>query len=206
MTKKSHKCIIHKQLRRSGMPISPPRHRVFGALRGIGGGWLAGILLGLAALSAGCQPAPPYAAQRLVAAEDDDDRPAQSVLGAQEQRLALDAMRSVAQPGQTDSPAKPAGPRGRWTDVPAAAYAAAAASEMAVFRTIELRDSYEFVLRTIDDRPARLVVHRRDEPHVYDADAAVGRFENDENARRELLRQFDDFMSRYGRKRQFEDS
>jgi hypothetical protein len=119
--------------------------------------------------------------------------------------VAIEAMRSVARPELAGNPPQAAGPRGRWSDVPLAAEAAALEAEMAIFRVIELPGSYEFVLRTIDDRPARLNVTKRDDPRVYDAEAEVGRFGNDNETRDALLRHFDEFMARFGRKRSIQE-
>ena len=65
--------------------------------------------------------------------------------------------------------------------------------------------SYTFRLKTVEDRPAELIVRRRNDYRVYDATATVGRFANDHRRADALLTAFDQMRRAFGRKRDFND-
>ena len=123
----------------------------------------------------------------------------------------LKAMRSVApdhRPAERPAPA----PHGvRWGDVPAAAFYAAQEAEMAIIRTEPEVDAandevrrFTFTLRTIDDRPATLVVERKPEPDIFVATATCGRFGDQEAWAARLVEAFEKKMIAFGRKREWD--
>jgi hypothetical protein len=95
----------------------------------------------------------------------------------------------------------------RWSDVPRAAATACdeRGVELAIVSLESSPDSIRFVLISVDNRPAELVVTRTQDAHVYKASASVG-WQGEETARAErLLEAFDRAMQAYGSKRGFMD-
>jgi hypothetical protein len=102
---------------------------------------------------------------------------------------------------------RPAGARGRWSDVPDALRWAIAEEgvEMGLIATHEMQDGYLFELVTVEGWPATLAIRQVDGPRVYAAAAQVGRFpEIIDRSEREaaLLRAFDEWMAALGAKPQ----
>jgi hypothetical protein len=99
-------------------------------------------------------------------------------------------------------PRTPPAPQGiQWADVPAAAASAADAAEMAIVEQVEEPWGLRFRLKTVEDRPAELLVYRTDDARVYDASATVGRFEDDIERAKGLIDAFHRFMREFGEKR-----
>lgn len=154
---------------------------------------------------AGCS-SEPFAAADQRRLTDDEPR-WRNVLSGSEQSEVSAAMGSVAA-GATVVERPQRAPHGvRWSDVEAAASAAAAEVEMAIVRTVKLPDAapgFEFILKSVDDRPASLTVRRLESDRVYEAAATVGRFGDDHVTEKKLLAAFERFMHDYGNKRRFE--
>ena len=95
----------------------------------------------------------------------------------------------------------------RWSDVPKAVAAACGENgvEMAVVETITQDWGYTFIIKTVEDKPAQLIVRRLDNDQVYQASATVGRFHDDQKRADKLLAVFEQKMKAFGRKRGFED-
>ncbi len=120
----------------------------------------------------------------------------------------LDALATGHVPSQYPQPAP--GPAGvRWTDVPLAVREAVGEEgvEMAILQRIDGDGTYTFVLRTIEDWPAELVIRRTYDEDVYNVERiSIGRFP-DEPARIErgelLLKEFRRHLERLGKQRQY---
>ena len=136
----------------------------------------------------------------------------------------LAALRSITQGRTLVNRPRPAPGGLRWSDVEQAAKWAVgeAGVEMAVIETLRHDEtgmvidenvfsagrliwSYTFRLKTVEDRPAELIVRRRDDYRVYDATATVGRFADDHQRAEALLAAFDQMMRAFGRKRGLND-
>ncbi|MHC4947193.1 MAG: hypothetical protein ACYTG1_02870 [Planctomycetota bacterium] len=130
----------------------------------------------------------------------------QPVPDARERARALDGFRDAAGDYRSQDPPRPAPPRGRWSDLPRAVSLAAAEVEMAVFREVALPDRLEYVLRTIDDRPATLSVRRTHDERVWTAEATVGRFDDDPARGQALLDQLALTMARLAKSPDYDDS
>ena len=95
---------------------------------------------------------------------------------------------------------QPAGPRGRWSDVPQAAVYACDEIEAAVVRQREEPWGWEFGIRTVEDWPGILTVRRVDDDRVYEASASIG-WTNDRTQRETaLLEALDKQMRAFGKK------
>jgi hypothetical protein len=165
----------------------------------------AGLACLLVSIVAGCSTEPYAAADHEPLG--DPEPPWQAVLSDSQQREVDAAMISVAAESTIVQRPQRAPHGVRWSDVEFAAIDAAAEVEMAVVRTQDLDDGsggYEFILKTIDDRRAKLMVRRLESDRVYEAAASVGRFGDDRAAEKKLLAAFDRLMHEYGNKRQFE--
>lgn len=129
------------------------------------------------------------------------------VLTRADQAEILAALRSITQDKTLVNRPRSAPGGLRWSDVEQAAKWAVAAVgvEMAIVSTLLDDDGYTFQLKTIESRPAELIVRRRDDYRVYDATATVGRFADDHQRADALLRAFDQMMRGFGRKRGFND-
>jgi len=146
------------------------------------------------------------------------------LLSAADQAEILAAFQSIAQGRTPVNPPRPAPGGLRWSDVqPAAAWAVAEPGvEMAIVQTLRhdkngmvinetarfgasLIWGYTFQLKTVEDRPAQLIVRRRDDPSVYETTATVGRFFDDYQRAEKLRAAFDHMMRAFGRKRGFND-
>jgi len=172
--------------------------------------WPLGLLRAIAVIVAACVTATgcnkPHAAESNLAQTEDETR-TRATLEDQHRREAVAAMRSVAE-GATIQDRPTTAPRGRWSDVPRAASRASRAIEAAVVREFEENDgqTWRFVLKTIEDLPGELVVHR-DPETVYRAEASIGFFPEAARSierRDALLEAFDDAMRVFGQKRAFE--
>lgn len=128
------------------------------------------------------------------------------VLSPAEQDRALAEMRAVAGYHEPVGPPRPA-PHGlRFEDVPAAVGIACGATETAIFGRESGDDRHVFLLRDIRDRPGRLVVVRRDDRRVYDAEITIGRFGGAVMEERRFLRELETAMRGLGKKRRFEET
>ncbi len=146
------------------------------------------------------------------------------LLSAADQAEILAAFRSIAQDRTPVNPPGPAPGGLRWSDVQQAAEWAVAEPgvEMAIVQTLRHDETgmvinekvrfgerliwgYTFRLKTVEDRPAQLVVRRRDDRSVYEATVTVGRFGDDHQRAEKLRAAFDDMMRAFGRKRGFND-
>ena len=119
----------------------------------------------------------------------------------------LAAFRSLTQSGTLVNPPRPAPGGLRWSDVEKAVAEAVGevGVEMAIVQTLCHDEGYTFLLKTVEDRPAQLIVKRRDDQNVYEATATVGRFADDHRRAEALLGAFDRMMRAFGRKRGFND-
>ncbi len=150
--------------------------------------------------------------------------PERLVLTQAEQAEVLAALRSITQGRTLVNRPRSTWGGFRWSDVPrAAGWAIAEAGvEMAIVQTLRHDEMgklieknvlvgegsiwvYTFRLKTVEDRPAELIVRRRHDQRVYDATATVGRFADDHQRAEALLAAFDKMMSAFGRKRGFND-
>ncbi len=129
------------------------------------------------------------------------------VLTRADQAEILAALRSITQGKTLVNRPGPAPGGLRWSDVEQAAKWAVAevGVEMAIVSTSLDDVGYTFQLKTLEARPAELIVRRRDDYRVYDATATVGRFADDHQRAEALLRAFDQMMRGFGRKRGFND-
>jgi hypothetical protein len=95
----------------------------------------------------------------------------------------------------------------RWSDVQMALAEACYEEgvEMAVVSVQEHEWGYAFDLRTVEDRPAGLVVTRRPPPEVYHVAAWVGRFRDDPERAARLIEAFDRQLRQFGAKPQFDE-
>ncbi len=169
-------------------------------------------------LLAACgQPRPAVFSQALATDE-------KLLLSAADQAEILAAFRSIAKDRTAVNPPGPAPGGLRWSDVqPAAAWAVAEPGvEMAIVQTLRHDETgmvinekvrvaerliwgYTFRLKTVEDRPAKLIVRRRDDRSVYEATITVGRFGDDHQRAEKLRAAFDRMMHAFGRKRGFND-
>ena len=119
----------------------------------------------------------------------------------------LSAFRSITQGRKPVNPPSRATNGVRWSDVPRAATAACneRGVEMAIVEEIDQDWGYTFILKTVEDKPAKLVVRRLYNAQVYQASATVGRFHDDQKRADKLLAVFEQKMQAFGRKRGFED-
>lgn len=166
---------------------------------------LIAVIVAACATATGCTE-PPAAESNLILTPDEER--SRVMLDESEEREAIRALRSVAD-GETARNRPVTAPNGRWSDVTRAAYAAAKSVEIAVLRPIELDGgrTYRFDLKTLEDLPGVLIVHR-DAETVYRAEASVGLFPDAPRSiehRDALLRAFDDAMRTFGENPQFED-
>jgi len=143
---------------------------------------------------------PPAAASDLRLTPEEQTR--KLTLTASDQRRIRKTLVELAAGHIPVSPPGPALLGVRWRDVPLAMFYAAAEVEMAIARTVVQADSYAFSLRTVDDRPGRIVVRRTGDDTVYEARASIGRFDDDIAASEALAAAFDRQMRAFGRKRQ----
>lgn len=164
---------------------------------------LGSFLLLLPYMSQGCQQKlPPAAASNQVLTPEEGHE--RRLLTDQQAAEVLAAMRSVAQehvPADRPHPA----PHGiRWSDMHASIIEATIESEMAVTQ-YELTDKAgHYLIRTVDGRPGRLEVVRRDDELMYDATASIGRF-GDPDAEAMLLNALRRHLLLFGTKRRFND-
>ncbi len=109
------------------------------------------------------------------------------VLSEAEQSQALAAMVAVAEGHRVVNPPSAAIHGKRWSDVPAALKVACAELEMAIMRwqrsPRRSPTEYDCALRTIEGRPGRIVIRRTHDDRVYEAEATVGRFDDEPFAR-----------------------
>jgi hypothetical protein len=164
-------------------------------------------ILMLATLAAGTLSGcatPPYAAQD--STRTDEERPYVGRLDGAEQGDARRILESVTVGHTISGPSafRAAFPRGRWSDVPAAARDACDQCELGIFDTDNQTDLITFTVRTADDRPGTLTVNRVSGKTVYSASATIGRFGDRDDLARRLVIRFERAMERYGLKRQLD--
>lgn len=170
------------------------------------GGYLGALAAGVAILACGCQESK-YAVSTLE--RDTNERATRRVLTPEEQKEVLAAMKSVAV-GHTPAFNRNRMTHGmRWSDIPAAVAAACDEEgvEMVVYQQVDEPWGILFHMRTADDRPAELEVHRTHDARIYEASANVGRFDKplDQARAKRLLEELDRAMARYGEKRRLPD-
>ena len=119
----------------------------------------------------------------------------------------LSAFRSITKGRKLVNPPTRATYGVRWSDVSQAVAAACneAGVEMTIVEKLELDWGYTFILKTVEDRPAQLIVRRLDNNQVYQATATVGRFKDDQKRADKLLAAFGQMMKAFGNKRSFEN-
>lgn len=162
---------------------------------------LAAILGGGSLQIVGCAqppPADPLESNLRLTAQEMNQK---LILTPADQERVKSVLNSVAgDHPPVDSPFMAVGPV-RWSDVATSTYYACNDVEMAVTRTIEDESSFTFHLKTVDDRPGRLLISRVEDDRMYTAEAVVGRFEDDDELARRLIAAFDRHMRLFGAKR-----
>lgn len=153
----------------------------------------AGLLLGA------CQSNRPAVLDRVEL--EFEPSPWKTQLTDRERAEALAAMQSVAGDYQPVGRLETGPPRGRWSDVPRAARAAAGSQEMVVMQSTHDDSGWTFTLRTIGDQPGRLRVRETGDERVYEAAATIGLFSDETDMASELLDAFEDRMRAFSRKR-----
>ncbi len=163
--------------------------------------WAAAVFFCWAILLAACEQHRPAVLTQTLATDE------KLLLSPGDQVEILAAFRSIAQDRTPVNPPRPATGGLRWSDVQQAAAWAVAEDgvEMAIVQTLRHDWGYTFRLKTIEDRPAQLIVRRRDDRSVYEATVTVGRFGDDHQRAEKLRAAFDHMMRAFGRKRGFND-
>lgn len=157
----------------------------------------------LTAISACTTPPPPPAASTN-RPMTDAERQQKVTLDAADRREALAAMGSVPTGRKAVSRPRPAADGVRWSDVDNAVSYACNDVEMAVTRRMDVEGGFIYHIKTLDDRPGRLTIMRREDKRVYDATAVVGWFEDDTPKADALLDALKKQMRAFGRKRGFD--
>lgn len=151
----------------------------------------------------GCETRQPAAATNEQLAEQDALY--KDVLTDAERREIIRTFQTLAEDYRSTNPPTTGPPRGRWSDVPAAAKAAARETEMAVRRREELDHGYVFHLVTIEKFPGELRVERAPGEQIWTARARIGLFNEYDGRARELLDAFEQHMRRLSAKPKFTD-
>ena len=165
------------------------------------------------AVSQGCRRPPPAVStnEQLEPGErgydrvlDESDR--QEVM----ESLARAAKAEQANTGQRDGGGERASSIGRglrWSDVSLAAATACdePGVELAIVSVDSSPDHQHFVLVSVDNRPAELIITRTHDARVYEATARVGWQGSETSRAAALLEAFDRAMNAFGRKRGFID-
>lgn len=170
-------------------------------------------VLPLAVLLASCaKPVPnsPALNRDVAGGSEIDHRWASTVLDASQRNevegvfRSLPGDRTAAEVGPGPSPA----PRGRWTDIPAAAGRAASKAEVAILSTtfepegssLESADRIVFSIITLTSEPGRLEVSRGDGDSVYRATATIGLLDERSKTTERLLAELAREVAAFGRK------
>jgi hypothetical protein len=154
------------------------------------------VSLGLA----GCTK--PYSARSNLRLTESEQRQ-KPVLDGKDQNLAVAVLRSLADGhSQVETPG-PAPDGIRWSDVPLAVRHACIDAEMAIAREHLTADEAYYLLTTIDERPAELIITRGEGGSSYTANATVGRFGCDTATAREIIEALRRSMRDLGKKRAF---
>ena len=165
--------------------------------------WGIDVLLGSLALGLGmsCEQAPKAIADKELVTDE------KIMLDSSDRSEILSAFRSITQGQNPVNPPSRASKGVRWSDVPQAAAAACdeLGVEMAIVKKIDQEWGYTFIIKTVEDRPAQLIVRRLDNDQVYHATATVGRFNDDQKRADKLLAAFGQKMQAFGNKRGFVD-
>lgn len=141
--------------------------------------------------------------------EEDDWRERQQrekdVLTRTDQQRILEAMGMVGEgvpPPDGSMQLVPATHGVRWSDVYLSVYNAALEDgvDLGMLSYDEQPWGWTFRFKTLDNKPAEMVVRRADPPIVYRATASVGRWGEDEARATRLLEAFDSWMKKYGKK------
>ncbi len=148
-----------------------------------------------------CTASPPAAASNLHLTEYEQRQ--RMVLCEAERAEIRDALASLVVDHQIVRLPAPAENGMRWSDVELAAYYACLDVEVAAVRSVNAGRTWKFELRTVNERPGRLLVRRVDGPSVYAAEATIGRFKDDDALAERLLAAFDKRMRDLGAKRGF---
>ncbi len=155
---------------------------------------------------AGCADPPPAVTSNQVLTIEESEQ--KRLFEEEDQARVLAAMRSVAADYRSVDPPAAAIDGVRFSDLSSAVSYACQDVEMAVIETVTIEEDYRvrFKLRTIEDWPGELIVHRAPGPEVYEAEAWVGRFPDEPKciARRDaLLQALHQRMLAFGAKRAF---
>lgn len=155
-----------------------------------------GLILGIS-----CEQAPKAIPDQEMAPNE------KAVLNLSDRSEILSAFRSISQGREPVNRPSKAAKGVRWSDVPQSVAAACneAGVEMAIIETIENDWGYTFILKTVEDWPAQLIIRKLDTDQVYQATATVGRFSDNQKRADKLLAVFGQKMRAFGRKRGFED-
>ncbi len=140
-----------------------------------------------------------------VLAEQDGSSQDESpvMLSPRDEMEVVDLMRSLAGEGGPLQVPVAGPPRGRWSDVPAAARAAAARQEFVIVRSHMIEGCWVFEFRSAGDRPAELRVEQRPGEEVYAATATVGLFRDRTDQAEQLYDAFEKAMRAFSRKRKY---
>ncbi|MHC5024235.1 MAG: hypothetical protein ACYTGG_10050 [Planctomycetota bacterium] len=158
-----------------------------------------------ASLAAGCQAPPqPYLATTNLELGPNDEL-ARRVLTPEEQAEAEATLREIAAGESIVDPARPAPGGLRWSDVPAAVADACDVLGLAVYGAVQQDNRFVFEIRTADARPGRLIVTRRRDDSVYEAEATIGRFHDRAGTADRLIAELDKAMRERGRKPKYDD-
>lgn len=122
-------------------------------------------------------------------------------LDAAQQVEVTRAIRSVANERAVRSEFGPAEHGVRWSDMDLAVYYATAELEMAIVRVDRTPEALAYLIETIDEKPATLIVRRRPAPEMYEAEATVGRFGNEIERAQRLVKALDQHLRSLGSKR-----
>lgn len=163
--------------------------------------WLGGILIACCLVSTlACST--PYATESR-RGNSAGERVEVVRLSPEDQRALRREMSAIAAGHEPVSPPTPAAHGARWSDLDLAVYYATAEVEMAVVRTERTAERHRYVIETIDEKPAELIVHRRPPPEIYAAEASVGRFGDETERARRLVEALHTHLKELGRKRDF---
>ncbi len=121
--------------------------------------------------------------------------------GAVENTFASLSRGHAASAAPTPAPAS----RGRWADVHLAVLYACDDTEMAVVSRTEHDWGWQYRVRTVEDWPGTLTIHRIESDQVYEATAIIGVFNDRAERADSLITAFEKHMAEFGRKKQFPD-
>ena len=153
-------------------------------------------------LPAGCSSPPPAASVSVV--HEPGETRYSRILGATDQRAVETAFGGLVAGMQPQAEPKRA-KRGRWSDVPLAAVFACDDIEAAIVRRVEHDWGWEYRIRTVEDWPGVLEVHRTNDERIYRTTATIGHFADRTDRAEALLKAFDEQMHAFAKKRRLPD-